>query len=371
MTAPVSVAVELGERRYEILVGSGLLAEAGAHIGPLMRQKRAIVVTDETVAAHYLATLQAALGAAGIEQQAIVLPPGEQTKDFAHFQKLIEDILDVGIERGDTLIGLGGGVIGDLTGFAAAVLLRGIDFVQLPTTLLAQVDSAVGGKTGINTRHGKNLIGVFHQPRMVLADIDALGTLSRRQFLAGYAETVKYGLIGDAGFFDWLEGHANAICQGDIAARQEAVVRSCKAKAAIVAADERESGSRALLNLGHTFGHALEAAAGYGPDLLHGEAVAIGMCMAFDLSVRLGLCPADDAARLRRHIHGVGLPVDMRAHGTAGLNARTLISLMAHDKKVRDAKVAFVLARGIGKAFISTDVEPAAVEELLADALAA
>jgi 3-dehydroquinate synthase len=371
MTAPVSVAVELGERRYEILVGSGLLAEAGAHIGPLMRQKRAIIVTDESVAAHYLATLQAALAAAGIEQQAIVLAPGEQTKDFVHFQKLIEDILDTGIERGVTLIGLGGGVIGDLTGFAAAVLLRGIDFVQLPTTLLAQVDSAVGGKTGINTRHGKNLIGVFHQPRLVLADIDALGTLSRRQFLAGYAETVKYGLIGDAGFFDWLESHAKAICQGDIAARQEAVVRSCKAKAAIVAADERERGHRALLNLGHTFGHALEAAAGYGPDLLHGEAVAIGMCMAFDLSVRLGLCPADDAARLRRHIHDIGLPVDMSAHGTAGLNARTLISHMARDKKVRDAKVAFVLVRGIGKAFISTDVEPAAVEKLLTDALAA
>ncbi len=371
MTGPVSVPVELGERRYEILVGSGLLAEAGAHIGPLMRQKQAIIVTDETVAEHYLATLQAALQAAGIEHRSIVLAPGEQAKDFAHFQKLIEDLLDAGIERGTTLIGLGGGVIGDLTGFAAAVLLRGIDFVQVPTTLLAQVDSAVGGKTGINTRHGKNLVGAFHQPRMVLADIDALGTLSRRQFLAGYAEVVKYGLIGDAGFFDWLEGHANAICEGDIAARQETVVTSCKAKAAIVAADERESGPRALLNLGHTFGHALEAAAGYGPDLLHGEAVAIGMVMAFDLSVRLGLCPADDAARVRRHILSVGLPVDVRTLEAAGLNAEALISHMGHDKKVRDGKVTFVLARGIGEAFISTDVETAAVEELLANALAA
>ncbi len=371
MDGHVAVAVELGKRSYEIRAGAGLLHAAGEHLTPLIGRKGTVIVTDTNVARLHLPTLESALDAAGIEHRSIVLPSGEATKDFAHLQKLLEDLLDAGVERRTMVVALGGGVIGDLAGFAASILLRGVDFVQIPTTLLAQVDSSVGGKTAINTHHGKNLIGSFHQPRMVLADIDVLRTLPKREFLAGYAEVVKYGLINDAGFFGWLERHADAICRGDTAARLEAVVTSCKAKAAIIAADEREAGPRALLNLGHTFGHALEAETGYGPELLHGEAVAIGTGLAFDLSVRLGLCPAADAARVRRHFTAVGLPPAVTAIGTRNWDARALIARMHHDKKVRNGKVTFVLARGIGEAFISTDIEPAAVEELLESALAA
>ena len=371
MSGHVSVAVELGERSYEIRAGAGLLGAAGEHLAPLLRQKRTVIVTDANLAGLHLPTLQTALDATAIEHRSIVLPAGEDTKDFAHLRKLLEDLLEAGVERRTTVLALGGGVIGDLAGFAASILLRGVDLVQIPTTLLAQVDSSVGGKTGINTRHGKNLIGSFHQPRMVLTDIEVLRTLPRREFLAGYAEVVKYGLINDADFFLWLEEHAGAICQGDTAATLEAVVTSCKAKAAIVAADERESGARALLNLGHTFGHALEAVTGYGPELLHGEAVAIGMGLAFDLSVRLGLCPAGDAARVRHHFTAVGLPQDVTAIGARSWDARALISHMRHDKKVRNGKLTFVLARGVGQAFVSTDIELAAVEALLESALAA
>ena len=264
---------------YEILVGGGLLGQAGRSIKPLLREPRAFVVTDERVAELHLLALTRALESEGIAAHPVILPPGEGSKDFLHLQRLLEALLDERVERGSLLLALGGGVIGDLVGFAASILLRGIGFVQLPTTLLAQVDSAVGGKTGINTRHGKNLIGSFHQPRLVLADIDVLSTLRRREFLAGYAEVVKYGLINDPVFFAWLDDHASAIRDGDRAARRQAVATSCAAKAAIVARDERERGERALLNLGHTFAHALEAECGYDDEILHGEAVAIGMCL--------------------------------------------------------------------------------------------
>ena len=302
------IQVDLGQRSYEIRVGEGVIQDAGRRLRPVLAQPRVIVITDRTVAPLYLQQLQDSLEREDISCDHIVLPAGEQTKSFDHLRDLADGLLDQSIERGTTLVALGGGVIGDITGFAAGILLRGLDYVQIPTTLLAQVDSSVGGKTGINTRRGKNLVGLFHQPRLVLADVQTLDTLDSRQVRAGYAEVVKYGLIDDPVFFAWLEDNGAAVCGGDHAAQTHAVVTSCKAKAAIVAADEREAGQRALLNLGHTFGHALEAETGYGDTLLHGEAVAIGMVMAFDLSVRLGLCPAGDLERLRRHLNGVGMP---------------------------------------------------------------
>ncbi len=365
----VTVPVALGARSYDIHVGAGLLVEAEEHISPVLRQKRAVIVTDANVAKLHLAKLEAALDRAGVKRDTIVLPPGEHTKDFSFLQKLLNDLLDLGVERRTMLIALGGGVIGDLAGFAASILLRGIEFVQVPTTLLAQVDSSVGGKTAIDTRQGKNLIGAFHQPRLVLADLDALSTLPEREFLAGYAEVVKYGLIDDPAFFDWLEANGAAAKAGDAAARQHAVVTSCKAKAAIVARDEKEEGDRALLNLGHTFAHALETELGYGADLLHGEAVAAGMGLAFDFSARQGLCPPADAARVKRHLRSVGLPAglaDAGRHATQGKwDAARLVAHMGHDKKVRDGKVTFVLARGIGKAFLAPGTDLAAVEALL------
>ena len=371
MTDHAAVRVDLGARSYDILVGAGLIAEAGRHLAPLLRQPRAVVVSDENVAALYLGALESALARADIHHQRIVLPPGEKTKDFAHLQRLVETLLDIGVERNSTLIALGGGVVGDLAGFAASILLRGIDFVQMPTTLVAQVDSAVGGKTGINTRQGKNLVGSFYQPRIVLADIATLDSLPRRELLAGYAEVLKYALIGDPEFFEWLEEHGPALRDGDAAARRTAVVTSCTAKARIVAADERESGQRALLNLGHTFGHALEAETGYSADLLHGEAVALGMAMAFDLSVRLDLCPAEDARRVRRHMEGIGLPTDLGGVGARAWDVDALVAHMRLDKKVRDGKVTFVLTRGIGRAFVTSDVGLEMVAELLHEAVAA
>jgi 3-dehydroquinate synthase len=362
------VDVALGDRSYTILVGPGLLTGAGAHLLDVLPQKRVVVVTDESVARLHLVTLQRSLDAAGIAHDAVVLPAGEGTKDFAHLQHLVEALLDRRIERRTMLVALGGGVIGDLTGVAAALLLRGLDFVQLPTTLLSQVDSSVGGKTGINTRHGKNLVGAFHQPRLVLADTSVLDTLPRRELLAGYAEVAKYGLLGDAEFFAWLESNGSAVIERDGPERRHAVAHSCRMKARIVAADERETGERALLNLGHTFGHAFEAELGYGAELLHGEAVAIGMVLAFDLSVRLGLCPPADATRARRHLAKVGLPT-----GLAGRNwpPQRLLAHMSRDKKVVDGKLTFILARGIGRAFISREVGRAEVEAVLAAALAA
>jgi 3-dehydroquinate synthase len=323
------------------------------------------------VAAHHLAPLRESLDEAGIASAVVEIAPGEGSKEFDGFEAVANAILDIAPERGSVLIALGGGVVGDLAGFAASVILRGIDFIQIPTTLLAQVDSSVGGKTGINTRHGKNLIGSFHQPRLVLADTAALDTLPRRELLAGYAEIVKYGLLGDAAFFAWLEANGGAVIAGDQAARRRAVTTSCQAKAGIVAGDERETGSRALLNLGHTFAHALEADTGFGARLLHGEAVAIGIVLAFDLSVRLGLCPAADAARVRRHFAAVGLPTGLDAVAGHGWSSGGLLSHMRQDKKVRDGRITFILARRIGDAFIARDVALSDVEALLESAIAA
>lgn len=371
MTKHESQRVALGDRSYDILVGDDLLASAGRHMAPLLRQQRVFIVTDTIIADLHLATLERALDEAGIAFEAIVLPPGEQTKDFAHLQSLTERLLEMKAERRSTLIALGGGVIGDLTGFAASVLLRGVDFIQIPTTLLAQVDSSVGGKTGINTRQGKNLVGAFHQPRLVLADTATLSTLPRRQLLAGYAEVVKYGLINDLDFFTWLEGHGTGVIEGDPDARRHAVLRSCTAKAAVVAEDERETGARALLNLGHTFAHAIEAETGYSGEFLHGEAVAIGMVMAFDLSAQLNLCPAEEAARMRRHLAAIGLPTGLEAAGMRAWSVENLLQHMHRDKKVKDGRIAFVLTRGIGRAFVSEEVDLSEVEALLTNAVAA
>jgi 3-dehydroquinate synthase len=348
--------VELDARGYEILVGAGLIARAGEEIRPLMRRRQAVVVTDEIVARHHLAGLEASLAAAGIAHQTVVLPPGEGTKDLAHFGRLVDDILGLGIERGTMLVALGGGVVGDIAGFAAATLLRGIDFVQIPTTLLAQVDSSVGGKTAINTTAGKNLLGAFYQPRLVLADTATLRTLPRRELRAGYAEIVKYGLIRDAEFFDWLEANGEAVCDLEPAALTHAIGVSCRMKAAIVAADERESGERELLNFGHTFGHALEAETGFGDRLLHGEAVALGIALAFDFGVRLGFASGQDAHRVRRHLAAAGLPTALGEIRVSGRDADRLLAHMGKDKKVRDGRITLILPRRIGDAFVTRGV---------------
>ena len=366
---PAALTVDLGERSYDILVGDGLLAGAGKLIAPILAEPRAVVITDENVEKHCLGTLEKSLDESGIDHQSIVLEAGEQTKDFAHVEALWGQLLDHRVERTTTLIALGGGVVGDITGFAAAVTLRGMDFIQIPTTLLAQVDSSVGGKTGINTPQGKNLIGAFHQPRLVLADIGALASLPPREMRAGYAEVVKYGLIADADFFAWLEANGPAVIEGDPEACRHAVLTSCRAKASIVQADETEKGSRALLNLGHTFGHALEAQTGYSNALNHGEAVAIGLGLAFDLSVRIGLCPGEDRDRLRGHLAAVGLPVGLDDLTDGGWSAAGLIDLMGQDKKVRSGAMTFVLLRGIGQAFITQDVDLGLLAEVLEEAL--
>ncbi len=354
---PATLTVELGERSYDILVGSGLLAGAGELIRPILAEPSVVTITDTNVEKHWLGPLQDSLEAAGVANQSIVLAAGEQTKDYPHFEELTGKLLDAKVERRTTLIALGGGVIGDLVGFAAAVTLRGLDFVQVPTSLLAQVDSSVGGKTGINTPQGKNLIGAFHQPRLVVADTATLDTLPARAVREGYAEAVKYGLINDADFFAWLETNGKSVIDGDAEARRHAVFESCKAKAAFVAADEREQGQRALLNLGHTFGHALEAHSGYSDALHHGEAVAIGMVMAFDLSVRMGLCPAEDRDRVRHHFKAIGLPVGLEGVADGSWSADRLIEYMGQDKKVRSGSLTFVLVRGIGGAFVTGDVD--------------
>ncbi len=366
-----SVRVDLGARGYDILVGAGLLAAVGRYIRPLLRHPRVVVITDSNVAPLYLAAVKTALGEADIECTAITLPAGEQTKDFAHLEALVEDLLAGKVGRDTTLVALGGGVIGDLAGFAAAITMRSMDFVQIPTTLLAQVDSAVGGKTGINTRHGKNLVGAFHQPRLVLSDVATLDTLPKRELLAGYAEVVKYGLIRDAAFFRWLEVNGLRLCGGDQEARRHAIVTCCAAKAAIVAEDEREAGRRVLLNLGHTFGHALEAQSGFGDTLLHGEAIAIGMVLAFELSARLGLCRPADAKRVRRHLSELGLPVGLRGPADRSWSADGLLAHMARDKKVLGGKLGFVLVRGIGEAFVTHDVDTQDMGAVLDAALGA
>ncbi len=371
MSGHASLRVALAERSYDILVGEGLLASAGRQIAPLLEQKRVVIVTDENVAGLHLAAVERSLDDSGIAYEALVLQPGEKTKDFAHLENLVDRLLEAKVERGTQLIALGGGVIGDLTGFAASIVLRGLNFIQIPTTLLAQVDSSVGGKTGINTARGKNLVGSFHQPRLVLADTEALSTLPPRDLLAGYAEVVKYGLIQDEDFFTWLEGHGQHLLDGDHDSLRRAVLTSCRIKAEVVAADEREAGRRALLNLGHTFGHALEAEVGYGGELLHGEAVAIGMVMAFDLSAQLGLCPAEDAARVRRHLAAVGLPTSLDALPGRIWDPERLLDHMSRDKKVEDGRIGFVLARAIGEAFMERAVPSEAVRALLYQAAAA
>lgn len=369
------IHVDLAGRSYDIAIGPGLLDQAGALCRPLLAAPKVTIVSDETVAPLYGARLAASFAKAGVQTTTVTVPAGESSKQFAAFGRLMEALLDQKPDRKTTLVALGGGVVGDLTGFAAAVLLRGVDFIQVPTTLLAQVDSSVGGKTGINTRHGKNLVGAFYQPRLAVADTDVLDTLPRRELLAGYAEVAKYGLIDDPAFFDWCEANGPAVLAGDAAKRTHAIEQSCLAKARIVAADERETTDlRALLNLGHTFGHALEAETGFGSHLLHGEAVGAGMAMAFDLSARLGLCPPADAERVRRHLGAVGLPVRLRAIG--GDNRRTwtadrLIDHMRGDKKAEAGKLTFVLARGIGKAFVSREVDEGKLRGLLDDAIAA
>ena len=367
------VTVALGDRTYGIHVGRGLLSRAADLFLPVLKQPRVFIVTDSNVALLYLDPLTETLSVAGIQVGHVVVPAGEASKDFAQLARVLDTMLAAKCERTTMIVALGGGVVGDLAGFAASILLRGVDFVQVPTTLLAQVDSSVGGKTGINTGAGKNLVGAFHQPRLVLADTDALVTLSKRQLLAGYAEIVKYGLLGDADFWAWLEKNGpNAIAETDHDILRQCITASCRAKANIVAADEKESGARALLNLGHTFGHALEAELGYGDGLLHGEGVSIGMVMAFDLSVRLGLCPPKDLERVRTHFAAAGLPATPPKHGRgAALSADKLLGHMAQDKKVKDGAVTFVLVQGIGKAFLTADVPADQVRETLDSALAA
>lgn len=364
-----TVRVDLPGRAYDIVIGPGVLAQAGDLIAPLLRRKRVVIVTDENVAAAQMRSLQDGLQAAGITSEALILPPGEATKGWEQFSRTVEWLIAQKVERGDVVIAFGGGVIGDLAGFAAAVVRRGVRFVQIPTSLLAQVDSSVGGKTGINSPLGKNLIGAFHQPSLVLADTETLGTLAPRDFLSGYGEVVKYGLLGDADFFDWLEALGPALAAGDIAARVQAVKRSCEMKAAIVQRDETEQGERALLNLGHTFCHALEAATGYGDRLLHGEGVAIGCALAFELSARMGLCSQEDPSRVRAHLRAMGMKVDLADIEGDLPDAQGLLDLMGQDKKVVDGKLRFILARGIGEAFVTGDVPQDKVLGVLRDAL--
>jgi 3-dehydroquinate synthase len=362
-----TVNVALGARSYAVHIGAGLLDDLGALAAPHVPRKTTAIVTDETVAALYLPQVLASLARAGINATTHILPPGESTKSFAQLAPLMEALLATGLERKDAIIALGGGVIGDLTGFAAALLRRGCPFIQVPTTLLAQVDSSVGGKTAINAAAGKNLIGVFHQPALVLADTAVLASLPPRQLRAGYAEVVKTALINDAGFFDWLEAHGLHVLNGDLAAAGDAVRRCVAAKAAIVAADEHETtGVRALLNLGHTFGHALEAQTGYSDALLHGEAVGIGCVLAFDLSVRLGLCPAEDAQRVRAHFAEAGMAVSPAEVGIS-CGAAPLLAHMRQDKKMEAGRLPFLLARGIGQTFLAKDVDLDAVAALLND----
>lgn len=350
------VPVALGARSYDVLIGPDLLAEAGRLIAGRLGKAKCGIVTDENVARHHLASLEASLKAEGRFAGSIVLKPGEATKSFLELAPLCERLLELGLERGDLVLAFGGGVIGDLAGFAASILRRGIRFVQIPTSLLAQVDSSVGGKTGINTPQGKNLIGTFHQPHLVIADTDVLKTLPDREMRAGYAEVAKYGLLGDADFFGWLEKNWRGVFSFGPEPLTNAIETSVKAKAAIVARDEHETGDRALLNLGHTFGHALEAWSGYSDRLLHGEGVAIGMCLAYRFSEELGLCPNGIAARVVAHIAAVGLPTRISEIPGGKANATELVRLMGQDKKVRDGKLTFILVRDVGQAYVARDI---------------
>lgn len=372
-TDPVIVDVALGDRAYDIVIGRNVLASLGERIKALRPGARTAIVTDETVAQHWLAQTEASLRNAGVDSSRVVVGEGESSKSYAVLQDVCEGLIAAKIERSDLVIALGGGVIGDLAGFAAAAVRRGVDFVQVPTSLLAQVDSSVGGKTGINSPHGKNLIGAFHQPVLVIADTSVLDTLSPRQFRAGYAEVAKYGILGDEAFFTWLEANHAEIFSGG-AAREHAIATSCRAKAAIVARDERENGERALLNLGHTFGHALEAATGFSDRLFHGEGVSVGMVLAAELSAHLKLIPSSDAERIQRHLAAVGLPTklqDIAGFQQEGLaDADALMALMAQDKKVKRGRLTFILLEKIGKAVIANDVDAPMVRNFLATRLA-
>jgi len=365
---PTIVNVALGDRAYDIVIGRGQLAGLGARAAALKPGAKAAVVSDATVARLHIGAAEAALKAGGLSTGHIVIPAGEGSKSFACFESVCESLIDMRVERGDLVVALGGGVVGDLAGFAAAVVRRGLDYVQVPTTLLAQVDSSVGGKTAINSRHGKNLVGAFYQPILVVADTAVLDTLPPRQFRAGYAEVVKYGLLGDAGFFAWLEANVKDVLAGG-AAREHAIATSCRMKAAIVARDERETGDRALLNLGHTFGHALEAAAGFSDRLLHGEAVALGMALAAEFSARLGVLAPDKVARAIRHLAGAGLPVSLGEVAGGVPDGDRLMDLMAQDKKVKRGKLTFILLRDIGDAYIAPDIDPAPLRAFLVEKL--
>ncbi|HEY9218309.1 MAG TPA: 3-dehydroquinate synthase [Phenylobacterium sp.] len=359
-----TVKVGLGERAYDVVIGNGLLAEAGARIAPFAPRGRVAVVSDETVWALHGQALTQALDTGGLKSLPIVIPPGEGSKSFEGLADLSDRLLALELDRGDLIAAFGGGVVGDLAGFAAAIYKRGIDFVQIPTTLLAQVDSSVGGKTAIDTPRGKNLVGAFHQPRLVLADLDVLQTLAPREMRAGYAEVIKYGLLGDFGFFERLEREGAQVLAHEPAALAHAVARSVEMKAEIVAEDEKEAGRRALLNLGHTFGHALEAETGYGEALLHGEAVGAGQAMAFRFSARLGLCQAQEAVRAEQAIAAAGLPTRLEDVG-GPFPADRLLRHMAQDKKAEGGRLTFILARGIGEAFVAKDVDAAQVREFL------
>jgi 3-dehydroquinate synthase len=367
--APRIVNVALGARAYDIVIGRGVLNSLGARLATLRPGAAAFIVTDENVARQHLAAVRASLEAAKLRTGEAVIAPGEQAKSWRGLEALCEEMLRARIERDDLVVALGGGVIGDLAGFAAAITRRGLDYVQVPTTLLAQVDSSVGGKTAINSRQGKNLIGAFHQPILVLADTATLDTLPPREFRAGYAEVVKYGLLGDAAFFDWLQSNWRDVFAGG-AAREHAIAVSCRAKAAIVARDERETGDRALLNLGHTFGHALEAACGFSDRLLHGEAVALGMALAFEFSARRRLLPAAEAARVVAHLASAGLPTQIKDIPGGAPDKDTLMQLIAQDKKVKRGKLTFILARGIGAAFVARDVDAEEVAAFLSEKIA-
>ena len=380
MTAPLThagptiVDVALGDRAYEIVIGRDVLGELGRRIAALRPGARTAIVTDRRVAKHWLEKTETSLKEAEIASSRIIVGEGESSKSYDGLQQVCEALIAAKIERNDLVIALGGGVVGDLAGFAAAVVRRGIDFVQVPTSLLAQVDSSVGGKTGINSPQGKNLVGAFHQPVLVVADTAVLDTLSPRQFRAGYAEVAKYGVLGDAGFFAWLEANHAGIMSGG-GAREHAIATSCRAKAAIVARDERETGERALLNLGHTFGHALEAVTGFSDRLFHGEGVAVGMVLAMEFSAERGMLPADDALRVKRHLADVGLPTalqDIAGFSQEGLaDADALMILMAQDKKVSRGKLTFILLEAVGRAVIAKDVDGALVRDFMARKLAA
>ena len=372
---PTVVEVSLGARSYEIVIGRGIITALGTRIAALRPGAKVFIVTDDNVARYALASAETALANAGVAMHRAIVPPGEASKSYAVFEQVCEAIIAARMERSDLVIALGGGVIGDLAGFAAAVVRRGLDYVQVPTTLLAQVNSSVGGKTAIDSAHGKNLIGAFHQPILVVADTALLDTLPEREFRAGYAEVAKYGLLGDAGFFAWLEANWRGIFSGSGAcgssAREHAVALCCRAKAAIVARDERETGDRALLNLGHTFGHALEAACGFSDRLLHGEAIAIGMALAFEFSARRqGLVSKAEAARATRHLAEVGLPTRIRDIPGELPSVDQLMELIGQDKKVKRGMLTFILVRAIGSAFVEAGVDAREVRTFLSEKLA-